>query len=151
MAGQIRLPEQNQVLIAGRLTREPNVAFTQKGQAVCRFDVAVNRRYLDQTTNEWKDDTVFVPVVVWGSAAERAKDRLKKGTPVYVEGRLTSSEYTDKNTGQTRKSLQITCRRLQILESGFGAGADYAGQGAAKDDVPSVDVDQPVMEDDVPF
>ena len=150
MAGQIRLPEQNQVLVAGRLTRDPNVAFTQKGQAVCRFDVAVNRRYLDQASNEWKDDTVFVPVVVWGQAAERAKDRLKKGTPVYVEGRLTTSEYTDKTTGQTRRSLQITCRRLQILES-TGAGADYSAQPAAKDDVTSVDVDQPIMEDDVPF
>ena len=150
MAGQIRLPEQNQVLVAGRLTRDPNVAFTQKGQAVCRFDVAVNRRYLDQASNEWKDDTVFVPVVVWGSAAERAKDRLKKGTPVYVDGRLTTSEYTDKNTGQTRRSLQITCRRLQILESNAAAG-DYSAQPAAREDVPSVDVDQPVMEDDVPF
>jgi len=151
MAGQIRLPEQNQVLIAGRLTREPNVAFTQKGQAVCRFDVAVNRRYMDPTTSEWKDDTVFVPVVVWGQAADRAKDRLKKGTPVYVEGRLTTSEYTDKTTGQTRRSLQITCRRLQILESTFAGGVSDAAQPAAKEDVPSVDVDQPVMDDDVPF
>ena len=150
MAGQIRLPEQNQVLVAGRLTRDPNVAFTQKGQAVCRFDVAVNRRYLDQASNEWKDDTVFVPVVVWGTAAERAKDRLKKGTPVYVDGRLTTSEYTDKNTGQVRRSLQITCRRLQILEN-TGAGGDYSAQPSAKDDVPSVDVDQPVTDDDVPF
>ena len=149
MAGQVRLPEQNQVLISGRLTRDPNVAFTQKGQAVCRFDVAVNRRYLDQATNEWKDDVVYVPVVVWGQGAERAKDRLKKGTPVYVDGRLTSSEYTDKATGQTRRSLQVTCRRLQILENAV-AGGDYA-QPAAKDDIPSVDVDQPVMEDDVPF
>lgn len=152
MAGQIKLPEQNQVIVAGRLTRDPNVAFTQKGQAVCRFDVAVNRRYLDQASNEWKDDVVFVPVVVWAAAAERAKDRLKKGTPVYVEGRLTSSEYTDKATGQVRRSLQITCRRLQILESNFSGGADVsAAQPAAKDDVPSVDVDHPVMEDDVPF
>ena len=71
MAGQVRLPEQNQVLISGRLTRDPNVAFTQKGQAVCRFDVAVNRRYLDQATNEWKDDVVYVPVVVWGQGAEQ--------------------------------------------------------------------------------
>ena len=67
-----------------------------------------------------------------------------------MDGRLTTSEYTDKNTGQTRRSLQITCRRLQILESA-GAGGDYSAQPAAKDDVPSVDVDQPVMEDDVPF
>ena len=152
MAGQLRLPEQNLVLVSGRLTRDVNVAFTQKGQAVCRFDVAVNRRYLDQVSNEWKDDVVFVPVVVWGQAAERSKDRLKKGTAVYVEGRLTSSEYTDKTTGQTRRSLQITCRRLQILDSNLsGSGADYTAQAPAKDDVPSVDVDQPVMEDDVPF
>lgn len=149
MAAQIKLPEQNQVLLVGRLTRDPNVAFTQKGQAVCRFDIAVNRRYMDAATNEWKDDTVFVPVVVWGAAAERCKDRVKKGTPVHVEGRLTSSEYTDKATGQPRKSLQITARRLQILESNF-AGAGYEGSSAAKDDVASADV-EPVMEDDVPF
>ena len=104
MPAQIKLPEQNLVLLVGRLTRDPNVTFTQKGQAVCRCDIAVNRRYLDATTNEWKDDTVFVPVVVWGAAAERCKDRVKKGTPISVEGRLTSSEYTDKTTGQTRRS-----------------------------------------------
>ena len=114
MPAQIRLPEQNLVLLVGRVTRDPNVSFTQKGQAVCRCDIAVNRRYLDKTTNEWKDDVVFVPVVVWGAAAERCKDRVKKGTPLSVEGRLTLSEYTDKTTGQTRKSLQVTANRVQI-------------------------------------
>ncbi|MCQ2410671.1 MAG: single-stranded DNA-binding protein [Elusimicrobiaceae bacterium] len=125
------------------------MAFTQKGQAVCRCDLAVNRRYLDATTNEWKDDTVFVPVVVWGAAADRCKDRVKKGTPVSVEGRLTLSEYTDKTTGQTRKNLQVTARRIQILESAAAAGGAYndGAQAAAKDDVPTTDV----MEDDVPF
>lgn len=148
MPAQIKLPEQNMVLLVGRLTRDPNVTFTQKGQAVCRCDIAVNRRYLDATTNEWKDDTVFVPVVVWGAAAERCKDRVKKGTPISVEGRLTSSEYTDKTTGQTRRSMQVTARRIQILESGAAGGAYSDGaQAAAKDDVPTTDV----MEDDVPF
>ncbi len=147
MPAQIKLPEQNLVLLVGRLTRDPNVAFTQKGQAVCRCDIAVNRRYLDATTNEWKDDTVFVPVVVWGAAADRCKDRVKKGTPIQVEGRLTSSEYTDKTTGQTRRSLQVTARRIQILESGAAGGASYEAHAAAKDDVPTSDV----MEDDVPF
>jgi len=149
MPSAIKLPEQNIVLLVGRLTRDPNVAFTQKGQAVCRCDLAVNRRYLDATTNEWKDDTVFVPVVVWGAAADRCKDRVKKGTPVSVEGRLTLSEYTDKTTGQTRKNLQVTARRIQILESAAAAGGAYndGAQAAAKDDVPTTDV----MEDDVPF
>ncbi len=149
MPAQIRLPEQNLVLLVGRLTRDPNVAFTQKGQAVCRCDIAVNRRYLDRTTNEWKDDVVFVPVVVWGPTAERCKDRLKKGTPISVEGRISTSEYTDKTTGQTRKSLQVTANRIQILEFGAASGvsSDDGAQPAVKDDVPTTDV----MEDDVPF
>ena len=149
MPAAIKLPEQNIVLLVGRLTRDPNVAFTQKGQAVCRCDIAVNRRYLDATTNERKDDTVFVPVVVWGSAADRCKDRMKKGTPVSVEGRLTLSEYTDKTTGQTRRNLQVTARRIQLLESAAAAGGAYddGAQAAAKDDVPTTEV----MEDDVPF
>ena len=148
MTAQIRLPEQNLVLLAGRLTRDPNVAFTQKGQAVCRFDIAVNRRYLDNTNNEWKDDVVYVPVVVWGPTAERCKDRVKKGTPVYVEGRLTSSEYTDKTTGQTRRSMQVTARRIQILESNVAGSGSYGA--ATQGDASSADV-EPVMEDDVPF
>lgn len=148
MPSQIRLPEQNIVLLVGRLTRDPNVTFTQKGQAVCRCDVAVNRRYLDATTNEWKDDTVFVPVVVWGTAAERCKDRVKKGTPVQVEGRLTSSEYTDKTSGQTRRTLQVTARRLQVLEAGAaGSFSNDVPAATVKDDIPTTDV----MEDDVPF
>jgi single-strand DNA-binding protein len=150
MPAQIRLPEQNIVLLVGRLTRDPNVVFTQKGQAVCRCDIAVNRRYFDKTTNDWKEEAVFVPIVIWGAAAERCKDRVKKGTPISVEGRLTSSEYTDKTTGQTRRSLQVTASRIQILE--FGAAASQFGSAegvsaAVKDDVPTTDV----MEDDVPF
>lgn len=151
MPAQLRLPEQNLALLVGRLTRDPNVAFTQKGQAVCRCDIAVNRRYLDKTTNEWKDDTVFVPIVIWGAAAERCKDRLKKGTPVSVEGRLTLSEYTDKTTGQTRRNLQVTASRVQILEFGAAGASSFAdNEGvspAVKDDVPTTDV----AEDDVPF
>ena len=149
MPASIKLPEQNIVLLVGRLTRDPNVAFTQKGQAVCRCSIAVNRRYLDPTTNEWKDDTVFVPIVVWGAAAERCKDRLKKGTSGSVEGRLTSDEYTDKATGQVRKSLQVTARRIQILESAAAAGGAYndGAQAAPKDDVPTTEI----PEDDVPF
>lgn len=151
MPAQLRLPEQNVVLLVGRLTRDPNVAFTQKGQAVCRCDIAVNRRYMDKTTNEWKDDVVYVPIVIWGAAADRCKDRLKKGTPISVEGRLTSSEYTDKTTGQTRRSLQVTASRVQILEFGAAGASSYSdSEGvspAVKDDVPTTDV----AEDDVPF
>jgi single-strand DNA-binding protein len=114
MPMSIRLPEQNQVFLVGRLTRDPEVRYTQKGQAVCSFDIAVNRRFKDNNSNEWRDDVTFVPIVVWGQIAENCKERLKKGSPVHVEGRLSISEYTDKS-GQKRKNMQVISKRLQFL------------------------------------
>lgn len=111
---EIRVPELNQVLIAGRLTRDPELRFTQKGQGMSSFSVAVNRRYKDAATGDWKDDTTFVSVTVWGPAAERCKDKMKKGSPVIIEGRLTASEFTDKS-GQKRKEMKVTARRVQLL------------------------------------
>ncbi len=111
---EIRVPELNQVLIAGRLTRDPELRFTQKGQGMSTFSVAVNRRYKDAATGEWKDDTTFVSVTVWGPAAERCKEKMKKGSPVIIEGRLTASEFTDKS-GQKRKEMKVTARRVQLL------------------------------------
>jgi len=119
----IRIPEVNQVLVAGRLTRDPELRFTQKGQGVSFFSVAVNRRYKDTATGEWKDDTTFISVTVWGPMAERCKEKLKKGSPVFIEGRLVSSEYTDK-TGQKRKEIKINARRVQFLAYGETAGGE---------------------------
>ncbi|MEW6042150.1 MAG: single-stranded DNA-binding protein [Elusimicrobiota bacterium] len=110
----LRIPEQNHILLTGRLTHDPDLRFTQKGQPVCSFDIAVNRRYKDATTGEWKDDTTFVPIVVWSQMGERCKERLKKGSPVHVEGRLSNSEYTDKN-GQKHRVLRVVARRVQFL------------------------------------
>ncbi|MFA6583463.1 MAG: single-stranded DNA-binding protein [Elusimicrobiaceae bacterium] len=149
----IRLPEQNQVLLAGRLTRDPEVRFTQSGQALCRFDLAVNRRYKDTASNEWKDDVTFVPVVVWGQVAERCKDKLSKGSPVHVEGRLKMEEWTDK-AGQKRKNMVVVSKRLQFLAAGpAGQGAPAKDSGfpdsqinPAEDDVAAA-----VDLDDVPF
>lgn len=123
----IRIPEINQVMIAGRLTRDPELRFTQKQQGVASLSVAVNRRYQDQASGEWKDDTTFVAVTVWGPAAERCKDKMKKGSPVLVEGRLTASEYTDK-TGQKRKEMKVTARRVQLMAYGDAAGGETPQQ-----------------------
>ena len=110
----LRLPEQNSVTIVGRLTRDPEVRFTAKGQAVCRIDIAVNRRYKDSSSGEWKDDTSFIPVVVWGESANRCGERLKKGQPVHIEGRLQSRAWETKE-GQKRNSLEVVARRVQFL------------------------------------
>ncbi|MCX7647174.1 MAG: single-stranded DNA-binding protein, partial [Elusimicrobiales bacterium] len=72
--------------------------------------------YKDPTTGEWKDDTTFVPVNAWGQIADRCKDKIKKGTPVYIEGRLAASEYTNKE-GAKIKRLKIVVNKIQILET----------------------------------
>lgn len=127
---EIRVPELNQVMISGRLTRDPDLRFTQKGQGMSSFALAVNRRTKDAATGEWKDDTTFVPVTVWGPAAERCKEKLKKGSPVVIEGRLTASEYTDK-AGQKRKEMKVTARRVQLLTR--DAAAAEGGETASHD------------------
>ncbi|MEW6012112.1 MAG: single-stranded DNA-binding protein [Elusimicrobiales bacterium] len=111
-----KFPYQNQVIITGRLVRDPEFRSTQKGTTVCFFDIASNRRYKDQATGEWKDDTTFVPVNAWGQIADRCKDKIKKGTPVYIEGRLAASEYTNKEGNKVRR-LKIVVNKIQILET----------------------------------
>lgn len=129
----IRIPELNQVLIAGRLTRDPELRFTQKGLGVASFSLAANRPHKDPVSGEWKDDTTFITVNVWGEAAERCKEKLRKGSPVLVEGRLINSEYTDKS-GQKRKEIKINARRVQSLaKSGSEAGeVPSPGEAEAK-------------------
>ena len=128
-------------MISGRLTRDADIRMTQKGQTVCGFDVAVNRRYMDNASGEWKDDVAYVPVSVFSPQADRIKDRLKKGVPVLVDGRINMNEFTDKS-GQARKVLRVIANRVQILQS-----ADGIGESSAKE---SPAADAPV-EDDVPF
>ena len=112
----IRLPELNVVLLNGRLTRDPEVFFTSGGLAKCSFSMAVNRRMKDSKTNEWKDDVFYMPIVVWREQAERCKEKLKKGSPVSVEGRLRGREYEDKS-GQKRAVLEVQATRVQFLSS----------------------------------
>ena len=133
---EVRLLSQNLVLIAGNLTKDPDYKVTTGGRGVLHLRVAVNRRYQDKATGEWKDDTTFIGVDVWGDEAARLKDRLRKGSPVHVEGRLKSREYEDKATGQKRTAIDILANRVQALEKSGAAGAaakgEPSGSGAGK-------------------
>jgi single-strand DNA-binding protein len=111
----IRLPEQNSVIMVGRLTRDPELRRTGTGKAVCSFDIAISRRIKDSVTGEWKDaDPTFVPVIVWGEQGERCGERLKKGSPVHVEGRLQTNKW-EGNDGTKRSRLEVVASRVQIL------------------------------------
>lgn len=132
MAG-IKLPELNQVLLTGRLTRDPEVLYTQQGTAKCWFSIAVNKNYKDKATGEWKEQVTYVPIVVWREAAERCKEKLRKGSPVHVEGRLASREFEDKKSGGKRKVLEVEARRVQFLSSGDAAPGVKASPDDAED------------------
>lgn len=111
----LRLPEQNNVMLVGRLTRDPDLRRTGTGKAVCSFDIAIGRRFKDQATGEWKDaDPTFVPIIVWGDQAERCGERLKKGVPVHVEGRLQTNKW-EGSDGAKRSRLEVIASRVQFL------------------------------------
>jgi len=137
---EIRLPEQNTVLLTGRLTRDPELKYTASGTAMCRFGLAVNRSYKDPKSGEWKEDPTFINVVTWREAAERVGKAVKKGSPVHVEGRLRSHDYQDKD-GNKRSGIEVEARRVQILEKASTAAASGAGEpetsaGADIEEVP---------------
>ena len=123
----VRLPEQNQVTLTGRLTRDPEVFFTPQGTAKCWFSVAVNQNYKDKATGEWKEQVTFVPIVVWRQAAERCKEKLRKGSPVHIEGRLRSREFEDKKSGGKRTVLEVEARRVQFLAQSESRGEAKPG------------------------
>jgi single-strand DNA-binding protein len=127
---QLRLLQLNDVRLVGRLTRDPEVRYTPKGQAVARLDLAVNRRFKDGT-GEWRDDTTFVPVTVWREAAERCRERLKKGSPIYVEGRLRSTNWETKD-GQKRSGIEVEAYRLQFLAKMTGEEAPASSEADAE-------------------
>ncbi|MGC8866978.1 MAG: single-stranded DNA-binding protein [Elusimicrobiales bacterium] len=142
----LRIPSQNQVTITGRLTRDPEFRATQKGTTVCFFDIASNRRIKDQTTQQWRDDTTYVPVIAWGQIAERCRDKIKKGTPVYIEGRLSNSEYVNKE-GTKIKKLRIVVNKIQILEQ-------IKGETTESDAIADKDTDVDIVkdiDDEIPF
>jgi len=93
MASNLRLLYLNDVRLVGRLTRDPELRFTAKGTAAVQPFPGGEPPLQDAATGEWKDDPSFIPVVVWKEAGQRCGDRLKKGSPVYVEGRLKSKSW----------------------------------------------------------
>ena len=115
----------NKVLLLGNLTRDPEVRYTPKGTAVTDLGIAVNRQYtLD--TGEKREEVTFVDVTFWGRTAEVAGEYLKKGRPVFIEGRLQLDTWDDKQTGQKRSKLKVMGEAMQMLGSRQGGGGGDA-------------------------
>jgi single-strand DNA-binding protein len=117
----------NKVILVGRLGRDPETRFTGGGQAVANFSVATDETFKDRN-GERQKRTEWHKIVVWGKQAEIAQQYLKKGSLVYIEGRIQSREWQDKE-GQKRTSYEIVANNFRML-GGRSEGA-AAGAGAA--------------------
>ena len=156
----------NKVMLMGNLTRDPELKYTPKGTAVAELGLAINRIY-NAENGEKREETTFVDVTLWGRTAEIAGEYLKKGRPVFIEGRLQLDTWDDKQTGQKRSKLKVVGEGLQLIGSRGGAdtggntspasGGEYSS-GAPKSapaqppkQKPPADPDLEPEEDDIPF
>jgi len=134
----------NKVILIGHLGADPEVRRLEGGNVVAQFRIATTETYLGKDGNR-VDQTEWHTIVVWNKQAEVAEKYLKKGGAVYVEGRIRSREYTDKN-GVQRRAFEIRCDRFNMLDrKPEGATATAGGSPDTSDIV----TDEPA--DDLPF
>lgn len=130
----LRLPSINRVAIAGRLTHEPQLNYTQKGTAVLRMRVALNRPYKD-SQGEWQQEVSFLNVVAWDKLAEVCAEHLSRASAIYAEGRLKSQEWEDQE-GKTRVSLDVHASSVQFLDKVSTNGEEDAEEEAQPEGKP---------------
>jgi single-strand DNA-binding protein len=124
----------NKVILVGRLGRDPETRYTGGGQAVANFSVATDESYKDKN-GERQKRTEWHKIVVWGKQAEIAQQYLKKGSLIFIEGRIQSREWQDKE-GQKRTSFEIVASNFRMLggrADGAAAGAGGASRGGGDD------------------
>ena len=156
----------NKVILVGHLGRDAETKFTPAGVPVSKFSVATNRRWKDQQTGDWKEETDWTNVVLWRQ--ENFAPYLTKGKQVYVEGRLSNRSYEDKD-GKKVYVTEVVADEVILLSGrggeGGGGGApsdDESGQSsrpqrqarpapAAAPSAPDQGIDAGITDDDVPF
>ncbi|HSA91431.1 MAG TPA: single-stranded DNA-binding protein [Terriglobales bacterium] len=121
----------NKAILLGNLGRDPEVKYTPNGTAVARFTVATNERYKDKS-GQWQDRTEWHNVVAWQRTAEIAGEYLKKGRSVYIEGRIQTRSWDDKQTGQKKYMTEIVASDLVLL-GGREAGGEGRGRSGGDD------------------
>lgn len=117
----------NKVILAGNLTRDPELRYTPKGTAIVRLTLAINRTWKSET-GENKEEVSFIDVDAFARQAEVIAQYLKKGRPLLVEGRLRQDTWEDKQTNQKKSKILVVLENFQFLDSGRG-GAGGAGGG----------------------
>jgi single-strand DNA-binding protein len=156
----------NKVIIAGNLTRDPELRYTPKGTAVVKFTLAINRTWKSET-GEKKEEVIFVDVDAWERQAEVIAQYMRKGRPLLVEGRLQLDSWEDKTTHEKKSKLKVRLESFSFIDSKgpdaeSGAGAPPPAEPAHRPAAPAKPAaaaaagspengETPPEEDDVPF
>jgi single-strand DNA-binding protein len=151
-------------MLIGRLGRDPETRYTSGGQAVANFSVATDETYKDRN-GERQKRTEWHKIVVWGKQAEIAQQYLKKGSLVFIDGRIQSREWQDKE-GQKRNSFEIVATNFRMLGgrsegmaagagasggSSRGAGDDYGHESGPSDEFGGAPANPEISDEDIPF
>ncbi len=147
----------NKVILIGNLGADPEIKYTQGNTPVANLRIATSERWQDKSTNEWQERTEWHRVVAWRHLAERAERYLRKGKQVYVEGRIETRQWQDRD-GNTRYTTEVVARDLMILgrrEEGDAPGPqrESRGQSAPSEggfEAPPME-SGPIDDDDLPF
>jgi len=139
------MPSFNKVFLMGNLTKDPELRYTSGGAPVANLRMAINRVYKLQS-GEQKEEVCYVTVVVWRKQAEAAGEHLKKGDPIFVEGRLQSRSW-EAEDGQKRSTMEVVAERVQFLTRGTRSAASGgdAGPEISEESAPAA------SDEDIPF
>jgi single-strand DNA-binding protein len=144
----------NKAILVGRLGRDPEVRVTGGGQSVASFSIATNEKWKDKQSGEWKERTEWHNITVWGKLAELCRDYLSKGSQVYVEGRLQTREYEDKDKIKRRTTEIVADEVVFLTAKGQGGGPrdeEYSGGGGGGARKSVGPAEPAVADDDIPF
>jgi single-strand DNA-binding protein len=150
----------NKVILLGNVGKDPEVKFTPNGTAVAKFSLATNTKYKDQG-GEWQDRTEWHNIVAWQRLAEIVGEYVKKGSKIYIEGRIQTSSWDDKQSGEKKYRTEVIANDLVLL-SGRGEGESSEGRsrsasaGAASMDQRPSSADDlaqhaQITDEDIPF
>jgi len=152
----------NKVILIGNLGKDPEVKYTPSGTPVAKLALATNERYKDKS-GEWQDRTEWHNIVLWQRLAEIAGEYLKKGNKVYIEGRLQTRSWDDKQTNQKKYMTEVVANDLVLLggRGEAGGGEDFGGRSRgvaagsnfdqrAPEPEPAA-ASTPISDEDIPF
>jgi single-strand DNA-binding protein len=149
----------NKVILVGNLGKDPEIKYTPSGTPVAKFSLATNERYKDKA-GEWQDRTEWHNIVAWQRLAEIVGEYVKKGAKVYIEGRIQTSSWEDKQSGEKKYRTEIIANDLVLLGGrGEGDGEGRSSRGAsaaASSDQRPQHAEEPahsaeITDEDIPF